>query len=433
MRHTSPIFGNGDKQRKHKGTEEQRGRGETATLLSTVIITGLLLIVFGATACNASSAATEPLKRNSSFPTSSPTASKNPPKFLKITPKSSDDSTSTPHLTQSPTPTPTPTATTIPTPSPTPTPSLRRLTSGGCCVQPFFSPDGKQVLFIDKPATDAPVGIYGVDLTDPQATPVLVNDVIGFRSSDRTIVATIEDDLVHFTNEKNGQSWTVDTGSNWPYFSPDADQILWVATDQEGPYDQRQSDVWLANLDGSDPRLLLSLYGGGFAGWFPAGERLLLIGRDNPADEEQTLIIYNLGISNRANLFSHKWLRGIEISPGGSWIAYFLSFSEEPTDNGVWVINTDSVERHKLDVPGFGPYHWRDDETLLYIPMRRSPEESMQLWAVDAATGQSWPLTDPASLSFSIANGDWDVSPDGRHVIFVSSTDQNIWLITLPQ
>jgi Tol biopolymer transport system component len=328
-------------------------------------------------------------------------------------------------------------------------------------VQPFFSPDGKQVLFIDKPTADAPVGIYGVDLADPQATPVLVNDVIGFRSPDRTIVATIEDDLVRFTNEENGQSWTVDTGSNWPYFSPDAGQILWVATDQEGPYDRRQNDIWLADMDGGNPRLLLSLYGGGFAGWFPDGKRLLLIGRDNPADEKRTLFIYDLEIDNRTNLFSHERLRGIKISPGGSWVVYFLAFSEEPADNGVWVINTNNAERHKLDVPGFGAYHWRDDDTLLYIPMRdsvytsprntpqtsprstpqtsprstpqTSPEESMQLWAVDATTGQSWPLTDPASLSFSISNGDWDVSPDGQHVIFVSSADQNIWLINLPR
>jgi Tol biopolymer transport system component len=430
MKPISSIF---NSNKRHLNTAEQRSRGETA-LLSIVIITGLLLIVFGPTACNASSAATEPPTRNSSPPPPLPTTTESSSRFPQFPLDSSEDSISTSPLAQSPTATSTPTSTSVPTPSPTPVPSLRRLTSGGCCVQPFFSPDGKQVLFIDKPTADAPVGIYGVDLTDPQAAPALVNYVIGFRSPDRTIVATmIEDDLVHFTNGKNGQSWTVDTGSNWPYFSPNASQILWVATDREGPYDQRQSDIWLANLDGSNARLLISLYGGGFAGWFPNGEQLLLIGRDNPADEELTLLTYDLETDSRTNLFSHKRLRGIEISPGGSWVAYFLSFSEEPADNGVWVINTDSAERRKLDAPGFGAYRWRDDDTLLYIPMRISSEESMQLWAVDAATGQSWPLTDPASLPFSVANGDWDVSPDGQHVIFVSSADQNIWLITLPR
>jgi Tol biopolymer transport system component len=56
----------------------------------------------------------------------------------------------------------------------------------------------------------------------------------------------------------------------------------------------------------------------------------------------------------------------------------------------------------------------------------------MQLWAVDVSANQSQPLTDPTSLSFSISNGDWELSPDGQHIIFVNSADQNIWLITLP-
>ncbi|MFC1975174.1 TolB family protein, partial [Chloroflexota bacterium] len=155
-------------------------------------------------------------------------------------------------------------------------------------------------------------------------------------------------------------------------------------------------------------------------------------GRDDPAEEESTLFVYNLKDGQRTNLFSHERLRGTRISPGGRWIAYFLTFSDEPGDNGVWVVNSEGTERHKLDVPGFGAYRWRDDDSLLYIPMRPSAEESMQLWAVDAATGQSRPLTDPASLPFSVANGDWEISPDGRQVIFVNSIDHNIWLMTLP-
>jgi Tol biopolymer transport system component len=178
--------------------------------------------------------------------------------------------------------------------------------------------------------------------------------------------------------------------------------------------------------------LLLSLYGGGFAGWFPDGQRVLLTGRDNSADEESTLFVYNLQNERRVNLFSHKHLRGTQISPGGHWIAYFLTFSDELADNGVWVVNNQGTEQHKLDIPGFGAYRWRDDDTLLYIPMRTSSGESMQLWVIDAPTGQSRPLTDPVSLPFSVANGDWEVSPDGRQVIFVNSIDQNIWLITLP-
>jgi Tol biopolymer transport system component len=405
-----------------------------------------LLIVLAVTACTSSSAATQPSETENIPPSSSSMSqlSNQPTSELptQAAPQPSETATAVP--TPRPTDTPTPTTTPSPTPTTIPTPSLRQLTAGGCCVQPSFDPDGEQVLFIDKPSEEEPVGIYGIDIGASQnlgqsrgdsgghPPPTLVNTTIGFRSPDRTIVASMAGNLARFTNEMSAASWTVDTGGNWPRFSPDSSQILWVATDREGPYDRRQSDIWLANLDGSDHQLLLSLYGGGFAGWFPNGQRILLLGRDNPADEEQTLIVYNLANGRRTDLFSHKRLRGADISPSGSWIAFFLTFSDEPADDGLWVINTEGAIRQKLEVPGFGAYRWRDDNTLLYIPMRVSADESMQLWAVDVATNQSWPLTDPTSHSFSISNGDWDVSPDGQHLVFVNSQDQNIWLITLP-
>jgi Tol biopolymer transport system component len=314
------------------------------------------------------------------------------------------------------------------------------LTSGGCCVQPAFSPDSRQVLFIDKPGPDAPIGIYGVDIANPQPTPALVNPTIGFWNFERTIVATLEGDLARFTHQVTGESWTVNTGGNWPSFSPDSSQIVWVATDREGPYDRRQSDVWLADFPPSAPlqgeagggRIVLSIYGGGLAGWFPDGQRILLIGRDDPNEEKQTLFVYDLVNERRTNLFSHKRLRGGEISAGGSWIAFFLSFADDPAENGLWLVSADGATQRQLDVPRFGAYAWRNDDTLLYIPMRAPAETSMQLWAIDAASGQLQPLTDPASLAFSISNSDWEISPDGQHVVFVNSADQNIWLITLP-
>jgi Tol biopolymer transport system component len=384
----------------------------------------LALIILFLTACTTSSAATEP---STTIPKSTPTSTPIPP-----TATTQPTKTLTPPPTVTSPPTAVPESTPTPTPISTATPSLRQLTRGGCCVQPFFSADGQQVLFIDKPTEDTAVGIFGVDIDDPKPAPELVSELIGFRNPDRTIVATLDGNFARFTNEATGDSWTVDTGGNWPRFSPDSQQIIWSASDREGPYDRRQTDIWLANLDGSNAELLLSLYGGGFAGWFPDGERVLLIGRDDPDTEDVTMFVYNLTDGERTNLFTERRLRGIDISPGGSWIIFYLTFADESTDNGFWVVKPDGSDLHQLDVPAFGAYQWRNDDTLLYIPMRISADESMQLWAIDAATSQNMLLTNPASLSFSIANGDWTVSPDGNHVIFVNSEDQNIWAITLP-
>jgi len=397
----------------------------TTMFKRVILLAGLLLA-----GCTNSSAATQPKATQYTNPTAvTQLETAMPTHNTPVAPTA----TPTPANTATPLPSSTPSATPSPSPSPTPRPQLRQLASGGCCVQPFFSPDSRQVLFIDKPGPNAPTGIYGLDLAKPQATPVLVNETIGFRSADRTIVATIEGDLVRFENERSGQSWTVDTGGNWPRFGPDGSKILWEARDREGPYDRRRSDIWLADLDGSNPQRLLSVTGGGFSGWLPDGEHILLLDRQDPTQEERTLVLYNLVSKQRTNLVTERRLRGIDISSGGSWIAYFLTFADEPDKNGIWVVSSDGSTRKKLDTPGFGAYRWRNDNTLLYIPMRGNPAESMRLWSIDVATGQNRPLTDPAAVSFSISNGDWDVSPDGQHVVFVNSADQNIWLISLPE
>src|SRR5512137_750188 len=72
------------------------------------------------------------------------------------TPAPTATHTATPQPTSTPRPTLTPTA--------TPTPPLTQLTSGGCCVNPGWSPDSRQVLFIDKPSEGDPAGIYAVDI-----------------------------------------------------------------------------------------------------------------------------------------------------------------------------------------------------------------------------------------------------------------------------
>ena len=59
--------------------------------------------------------------------------------------------TATPDPSPTPTATPAPTATATPTATPTPTalPQAIQLTTGGCCTQPFWSPDSQEVRFID--------------------------------------------------------------------------------------------------------------------------------------------------------------------------------------------------------------------------------------------------------------------------------------------
>jgi hypothetical protein len=72
----------------------------------------------------------------------------------------------------------------------------------------------------------------------------------------------------------------------------------------------------------------------------------------------------------------------------------------------------------------------------LIIPLDATAS-SNRLWQVEiglpgSTGGQVDPLTDPALTPFKIANDDWQVSPDGRFLSFVSALDHNIWLLKLP-
>jgi Tol biopolymer transport system component len=67
------------------------------------------------------------------------------------------------------------------------------------------------------------------------------------------------------------------------------------------------------------------------------------------------------------------------------------------------------------------------------IPTSAAADHALKIWEVDAETGEQQNLTDAAVTPLNILNGDWRVSPDGQHVVFVNSADRNLWLLELPK
>jgi tricorn protease-like protein len=146
------------------------------------------------------------------------------------------------------------------------------------------------------------------------------------------------------------------------------------------------------------------------------------------SEAQSSLWAVSLQDGGSTRLASGDRLRGITLSPGGSWLTYQRVFDPDPAMNGIWLVNTTSGESRRLDL--FGGYRWQDDNHLLLIPLDSS-QAVHRLWQVDAATGAATALTDPSLIPFKVANGDWSVSPDGKMIAFVSAADRNIWLIDL--
>lgn len=342
----------------------------------------------------------------------------------------SDPGVSDPTQTESADPAPSPIPATAATPSPeaTPASSLQQLTSGGCCVQPFWSQDGAQVLFIDRPNPDAPSGIWGVDLSGNP--PQFVSDKLGIYSPQMDKRAFFESGATVVEDLSTGERWRIPNGGRAVSFSPDGNWLAWTAGQSGPPFDSAQREVWVSLFDGSQARSVYEATGGGFAGWFPDG-RLLVSSREGGSDLGQVLWALSLGedgLGTTTELGRGGRLREISISPDGRWLAYMSSFSPDPNEDGLWLVDTQSGGGDRLEV--FGAYQWRDASHLLVVPLDYG-QPSHRMVQVDAASGEVQTLTDPAVTPFKISAGDWAVSPDGDKVVFVSADDGNLWLLNL--
>jgi Tol biopolymer transport system component len=310
--------------------------------------------------------------------------------------------------------------------------AFTQLTTGQCCVQPFFSPDGKQVLFLDKPAADEPGGIWAVATDKPLSPPALLTERFGPFSRDLSLALDLVNGRTTVERLSDGQRWTINNGGRSLSFSPDAKRITWSVQDEIGGFDARRTELWLANADGTDARRVITRYGGGALAWFPDSQRMLIGGKARRNDATPTLGILDLTSGSVRDLFPVERLRSATLSPDGRWLAYFVGQAREPGKDGMYLLDLTQATPTPKRLDFFGAYRWRDGNRLLYIPLKPGAP-SNELWQLDATSGQSQQLIAASADSpFKIANGDWDVSRDGSKLVFLSARDRNIWLATLP-
>ncbi len=355
-------------------------------------------------------------------PTTLPTAT--------FTPTSAPTVTPLPTLTPSPTLTPTPTA--------TPAPQPVRLTEGGCCTQPFWSPDGAEVRFIDRLPDDPRVGIWGVALAEPGSVAFVTERVEASLSDGDYLVETTANTTT-IERLSDGARWTVPARGERVGISPGQTRIAWIDGNDSVSPDQQVNTVWVANLDGSEARKLVTLRRGGLSGWI-SDDALLVSGRESATATDQVLWAAPLNASPPVELARAERLRSSQVSPSGAWVAYYVTFDADPARNGLWIARTDGSNRRQIPQELFGSYQWRGcpgvcdpaEAALLIVPLQPGAAYH-ELWQVRAAGGEPQRLTDLAVTPFKIANGDWRVSPDGRYVAYVESEDRNIWALPLPE
>lgn len=330
------------------------------------------------------------------------------------------------------TPEPAPTATAPPTVAPTPAPQLRQLTTDGCCTQPFWGPESQRVFYIDAPPPDGAIGIWGIDATQVQPEPQLLTERIGFYTDDFEYIVEIAEETTTIERLTDGERWTVPAAGNRIYLSPNRKRIAWNESDEDVPWEDRIVDVWVANFDGSDARLVTSQRRGGFNGWV-TDDTFLLSGRESPESEVDITVVHSLADGSSVELIREERVRGSSLSPNSEWLTYYIAQNRDEAKNGIWMVRTDGTDRRKLPDEYFGAYKWRPTETgsrLLFVPFDADAQYH-ELWQYNVETAEAHQLTDAETTPFKIANGDWTVSPDGQYVAFVEATDDNIWVLEL--
>jgi murein DD-endopeptidase MepM/ murein hydrolase activator NlpD len=302
----------------------------------------------------------------------------------------------------------------------------RIISSAGCCVAPFWTSDSNRVIYLDKPGAASPAALYSIDANNPSDTRREFSSVVRLSPSEK--FAVLNGSTSRIERLATGERISVPASS--VIFSPNGQQIAWTVSNDGGRFDTQQTTVFVANLNVS-PRLVLTqtravavLYGGGLSGWLNE-QTLVLNGKRKAGTRDRELMTLNLKTKNLKAFSSALNFRGISISPTGRFVVYYVAFDSQAR-NGLFVLDTSSGKSRRL--PWFGSYRFRDASRLVFIPMQSSRSHSLLEWDLRSDTQR--PLAD---LAAQVAVDDWQVSPNGMSMVFVSAVNRALHVVDLPK
>jgi hypothetical protein len=316
------------------------------------------------------------------------------------------------------------------------TPVGWQITSGQCCTRPYWSQDedSTQVRFIDQPAPDEALGVWGVDLTGSDPRPRLITEQLAVYRPDGNLIAYPGRDkgVAILERPVDGQRWEVDTQGHGVSFTPDSQGLIWTAYDEDEPWDTREETIWLANLDGGNARAIFSSRRSNLIAWLSDDELLMVQGFEDTSDVQ----LFKLSVKDGAQttLMEGPRMRGLALSPDKRHLVYYVRFEPDAEKNGVWLLDLQAPTQAAQKLPFFGTYRWRDDQRLICVPL--DPDAAWHdFYEYNIRTGQSRPLF-PDGTNLTIANNDWQVSPDGSKIALVAAKGaelDGIWVIDIDQ
>jgi hypothetical protein len=288
------------------------------------------------------------------------------------------------------------------------------------------------VRFIDQPAADQPLGIWGVKVTQLGAAPHLVTNRLGTYSPDGQLIAYPDRSkgIAIVERLEDGQRWEINTGANSLFFTPNGQEVLWMQSNAETPWASDENIIWLANVDGSNMRQLTSLQRAEPMAWL-ADDALLVVTQGGDASDRMLLSQLSLQDGAQTPLFEVGRMQDLLLSPDKQRLVY-TSFTPHIEENGIWLVELQNPQGGPQKLPFFGTYRWRDNQHLVFVPFEPNATQHT-FYEYDISTAQAR-LLFTGNTDLIIANNDWQISPDGSKIALLAAAGtalNGIWVLEI--
>ncbi len=330
----------------------------------------------------------------------------------------------------------------LPTATPPFRPTVSKLTPDGCCATFLWADDSTHVLYYDRRSSDA-AGTWLVNVDTGEEWLLL--PLYGYFSPDRSTVAVPEPESrqLRFRKLATDEEWVLPNLPSRVLFGPRGELIAFTLRPAERPLERgaigRPAQgtarilgpivIWIADVRGTEAKALGTLPGARIHSWLPDGSALLVTWR-TVGKLETSLGLLDLETGEVTLRATAPRLLSGRLSPDGEWVAYLAAFTGDLQRDGLWVQRVRGDEARRL--PIWGDYRWAPDSaSLIVLPPRPKGADSDRFWRADVDGAPPQPLTDPDETRFAITNNGWELSPDGKRIVFTSATDHSLWLLRL--
>ncbi len=330
----------------------------------------------------------------------------------------------------------------LPTATPPFRPTVSKLTPDGCCAAFLWAADSTHVLYYDRRTSDA-AGTWSVNVETGEES--LLTPLYGYFSSDRSTVAVPEPDSrqMRVRELATEEEWVLPNLPSRILFGPRGEHITFTLRPAERPLQRgavgRPAQgtarilgpiaIWIADLRGTEARAIGTLPGARIHGWLPDGSALLVTWR-TVGKLETSLGLLDVETGEVALRTTAPRLLSGRLSPDGEWVAYVAAFTGDLQRDGLWVQRVHGDEARRLII--WGDYRWAPDSaSLIVLPPRPKGASGDRFWRAYVDGVLPVPLTDPAETPFAITNNSWELSTDGKRIVFTSAADHSLWLLRL--